>query len=81
MDEVLNIMSFFYLTILPPYCYAGHVVCVDRLIHAGSKVDTSCDGNPPLCMAVCLALLPGRSGVAKDIAHCLISAGADVLTE
>eukprot|EP00798_Chlamydomonas_sp_ICE-L_P028688 gene28688-31856_t len=56
----------------------GHTACVEVLLSSGASADTPCDGNPPLCMAACVAQLPGRSQDATTMIELLLKAGAEV---
>jgi len=47
------------------------------LLKAGSSADAACDGNPPLHMAVCTALLPGRAEQAHAMVQMLLDADAE----
>jgi ankyrin repeat protein len=56
----------------------GRVHCLELLLAAGANANSGCDGNPPLCMAVCLALLPDKAAVASQLVSLLLSAGARI---
>lgn len=58
---------------------AGHVSCAEILLRAGARPSSRCDGNPPLCMATCLALLGGgeRAAAASQLVGLLLAAGVD----
>lgn len=47
---------------------------MELLLRAGAKPDARCDGNPPLCMAACLAMLPGKEAPALLILGALLAA-------
>ncbi len=55
----------------------GHTRSAEILLEGGADVDAACDGNPPLCMAACVALLPGGDVRASELVMLLLSRGAE----
>ena len=58
---------------------SGHILCAELLLRAGARPSGRCDGNPPLCMAACLALLrgDGRAAAAAQLMGMMLAAGVD----
>lgn len=61
-------------------CFAGNVDCAAALLKRGASASRSCDGNPPLHMAVNLGLHAGREEDAHALVVLLLTHGADPLS-
>ncbi len=51
---------------------AGQVQCAEELLSAGMSASGRCDGCPPLNMAACLAMHPGRAETALQLIQLLL---------
>uniref|UniRef100_A0A6S8IVI8 Histone deacetylase domain-containing protein n=1 Tax=Dunaliella tertiolecta TaxID=3047 RepID=A0A6S8IVI8_DUNTE len=76
LKELLSLKDLNDCTPLHLAILNGHVSCAEVLLKAGSSPNKCCDGNPPLHMAVCTALLPGRAESAHALVQLLLAAGA-----
>ncbi|KAF5835860.1 hypothetical protein DUNSADRAFT_6793 [Dunaliella salina] len=76
LKELLSLTDLNDCTPLHLAILNGHVKCAEVLLKAGSSPDVCCDGSPPLHMAVCAALLPGRAESAHALVQLLLAAGA-----
>ncbi len=47
------------------------------LLGAGASASARCDGNPPLCLAACVALMPDMEREAVRMLELLVAAGAE----
>ncbi|KAG1676387.1 hypothetical protein FOA52_001182 [Chlamydomonas sp. UWO 241] len=80
LPQMLGMRDFRGCTPLHLAILNARVGCAGLLLRSGASPTTKCDGNPPLCMAACVGLLPGQSSAAHALMAALLSAGAAVRT-
>lgn len=57
--------------------FAGHLECVETLLNAGASVQLTCEGSPPLHIAVCTASCLLLQAVSITAVQKLLEKGAD----